>query len=374
MNIAMITDELHRGGGPEHLFQVARAMGHVRFLVFAKGGAAGRRLAGLENVHLYDTGYAAGDFLRLAPDVIHFHHLKPLLRFIGETTFSSSNIPLVFTAHGLHVHKYTYQGGIRGKVLHALRSSLERHLFTRVERVIAVSEEDHGLLEDRYGLKGRAVHIPNGIDPETFDALAVSKGEAREALNLPPASTLLLTAARFDEQKGYDVLIRAIHWGRSFFKEHKVRFLFSGDGGTRKAMKRLAARLGVTDCITFLGERDDVALLMKASDLLVLPSRWEGLPLTLLEAAACNLPVVASDTGGNREVVRDGCTGWLFENENHEDLFQVLARAVGKRETMEETPPFSCQGFRQKYHVSNACRMLESLYRDVLSESGSTVK
>jgi len=369
MNVAMITDELNRGGGLEHLFQVARTMRHVRFFVFAKGGNAGTKVAGLENVHLFDSGYAASDILRLMPDVIHFHHLKPLLRFLAETSLSPCATPLVFTAHGLHVHKYTYQRGIRGRVLHTMRASLERILFARVDRIIAVSEEDHGFLKDRYGLKGRAVHIPNGIDLDALPGRSDSRNELRRVLNLPLTSIVFLTVARFVDQKGYDVLIRAIHRGKPFFEEHEVRFLFVGDGATRMRMRRLATRLRVSDYITFLGERDDVARLMKASDLLVLPSRWEGLPLTLLEAAACNLPVVVSDTCGNREVIREGCRGWLFENENHEHLFQVLSRIIGKKEPLAQEPLEICRRFRQKYHISNTCTKLEALYKELLRES-----
>ncbi|MCB0294672.1 MAG: glycosyltransferase, partial [Calditrichaeota bacterium] len=68
-------------------------------------------------------------------------------------------------------------------------------------------------------------------------------------------------------------------------------------------IQALAEALGVSDLVRFTGSRDDVYRFMKACDLLLLPSRWEGLPITLLEAAVCRLPMLVSDTYGNREIV-----------------------------------------------------------------------
>lgn len=364
MNVALITDTFSTGGGLEHLFQVVEELQDVRFSLFAKGGNARTRFLGLENADLFHRGYGAARVLRTNPDVIHVHHLKPLLRLFSHP-FASLPVPVIFTVHGLHVHKYEFIRGFQSRILYATRAGLERHLFARVDRVIAVSREDEAFLKNSYGLDN-TLYIPNGIDTKAFHGIRFSGDKLRAELNIPLTSRIFLTVARFDHQKGYDVLIEAIHRGREFFKTRDIRFLFVGDGPRLHDMKRLAVKKGVSERIIFLGERDDVPRIMKAGDLFILPSRWEGMPLTLLEASCCNLPVVASDACGNREFVKEGGRGILFENENPQDLFRVLSEVVNNDWWNRPFPEDAARRFREKFDRSNTCRKLKTLYEELL--------
>jgi glycosyltransferase involved in cell wall biosynthesis len=323
MNIALVTDRFSTGGGLEHLFQVVRAMPDVRFAIFAGGGDAAGRFSGLDNVRPFPEGYSPRRILGFDPRVIHFHHLKPLLRFCSDP-LPRKRPPLVFTVHGLHLHKYEFLPGRRAALLRFGRLSLERTLLSRVDRVVAVSREDEEFLRNKHGL-ANTVCIPNGIDPAAARGPLASREETRRALGVPHGGKLFLTVARFDRQKGYDVLVRAIGLGRERFRKERVRFVLAGAGPEFRAVSRLAARAGVEDDILFAGERRDVHALMQASDLLILPSRWEGLPIVLLEASLWGLPIVCSDTYGNREFVRDSGRGILFRNEDHADLCRVLS-------------------------------------------------
>lgn len=317
MVIHLVTDRFHLGGGLEHIFQVAAGLKDIQFRIFGQPGQreAVEKFKALNNVEICDKGYQPSVVLENKPDLVHFHHLRPLLAFY-KNPFRKSKIPVIFTAHGLHIHKYEFsRSRRRARVNYLLRFFLEKRLLAKVDKVIAVSREDKTFLEEKYGLKN-VTYIANGID---FSGLELKTGEfsdkksLREKLSLPVEEFLFVTVARFHFQKGYDILIKAIALAREKLRERRVRFVFVGDGPELEPMKRLSRELGVFPFIVFLGARTDVYEILKAGDVFLLPSRWEGLPIVLLEAGYLKVPAAASDTYGNREIIKKD-SGILFKN------------------------------------------------------------
>jgi glycosyltransferase involved in cell wall biosynthesis len=361
MHVALVTDTFQTGGGLEQLFQTVQTQHRIRFSVLARGGDA-RRFRGLQNTTVYSNGFGRAHLLGLKPDLIHFHHLRPLVHFF-MVPLPPCNVPLFFTAHGLHVRKYDYRAGVLSEVGKHLRCVLETRFLRKVDRVIAVSREDERFLKSRYNLTN-ALRISNGVDIRALEQTRSSRDAIRYELHLPQDATVFLTVARFDFQKGYDVLLEAVRLGRERFRENGVVFVLVGDGGERAAMRRQAESADISDMVFFPGERNDAWRMMKASDLFILPSRWEGLPVTLLEAVFCNLPIVASDTCGNREVVRDGVNGLLFENGNSESLRRTLESAIDPARREALSIGASDGTFRQEYDIVHTSRTLESLYQE----------
>jgi len=365
MHVALVTDTFQTGGGEEQILQTVKALPGIRFSVSARGGDP-RRFHGLPNAAVYSDGFGRGHLLGLHPDLVHFHHLRPLAHFLSRPLPARrAGVPVLFTAHGLHVRKYDHRPGVQARAGRLLRGALERRLFHRVDRVIAVSREDERFLRSRYGLE-RVVCIPNGVDVRALEEAVSPRESLRREVGLPLDTVVFLTVARFDFQKGYDVLLEAIRLGQDRFRETRVRFVLVGDGRERPALQRRAERNRLTDLVRFLGERPQASSLMKACDLFVLPSRWEGLPVSLLEASFCNLPVVASDTCGNREIVRQGVNGLLFENGNPESLRRALESVADPKTRRSLSPGPPDEAFRLEYDIRNTARALESLYYEAL--------
>ena len=163
------------------------------------------------------------------------------------------------------------------------------------DRVVAVSEPvaaelcRAGLAEDRIEV------VENAVLPE---AVPGDDGGADDAGGRPGTGPVVLCAARMTDQKRQDLLIHA--WARR--RRREGRLLLAGSGPRRPVLESLAADLGVEGSVHFLGDRDDVPALMGAADLLVLPSRWEGLPIVVLEAMAAGVPVLASAVGGLQDL------------------------------------------------------------------------
>lgn len=326
MRIHMVTDRFDLGGGIEHIYQVTGGLPGIRFGVFGKPGPAVEKFRHLENVEIYDNGYQPDDVMEKEPDLVHIHHLKPLAAFF-KNPGKTYNIPILYTAHGLHIRKYEFYGSISAKIKYFLRFQLEKRILPRARRIIAVSREDKDFLEEKYRLKN-VTYLTNGID---FSAITPDSGSGeskavlRKKLDLPGDDFLFITVARFDFQKGYDILIKAIAKIKDTLEQTKTdcRFVFVGDGSEFEDMKVLSRCLSVSRYILFLGGRTDVYDILRAGDVFLLPSRWEGLPIVLLETGLLNVPVIASDTYGNREVIKEG-NGILFKNLDVDALAQVI--------------------------------------------------
>lgn len=320
MRIALLTDKISTGGGLEHIYQLCVGMRDIQFGVFGQPGDANGKFARLDNVELVLSNETkAVD--RFAPDIVHYHHLKPLAR-LGAPAGRK-----LFTVHGVHLHRYEFQRGIRPMLERFARLTLERALYQRLDRIITVSAEDAAYLRQHYGCESTTIY--NGIDFAPIERVSAAKEELRTRLGLPQDRQIYLMVARFDFPKGHDVLVKAIAAMKQQGTLGTRMFVFAGDGALMPATRELAASLGITEHILFLGTRSDVYELMTASDVFVLPSRWEGLPITLIEALVARRPAVASRTYGISTVAREtGNNVRLFENENPVDLAQVLAEPV----------------------------------------------
>lgn len=335
MHIHLVTDRFHLGGGLEHIYRLVRGLPGIRFRIFARGGdrKAIEKFQSLENVEIDDGGYGPGVVLAKKPDLVHIHHLKPLFAFF-KNPFRRYSVPVVFTVHGLHIHKFEFYRTFRGRLNYFLRFHLEKRLLRRARTVIAVSEEDRVFLEEKYRLSN-VTYLTNGID---FSAVTAGDGpggeggeesklELRRRLGLPPDDLLFITVARFNFQKGYDILLRAIALAKDALRGRNVRFVFVGDGEEFEKMKEFSRELSVSGYTLFLGARTDVYDILRSGDVFLLPSRWEGLPIVLLETGLLKLPVIASDTYGNREIIRE-TNGVLFKNLDEGALAGVIVNVL----------------------------------------------
>jgi len=185
-----------------------------------------------------------------------------------------------------------------------------RYLLTRVDMVASLSSEISGELEDVGVDPERIAAVVNGVDVERFKPPSpAERAESRRDLGIGRDEFAVLFTGRLSRQKGLDILIEAI----ALISIKDAVLIIAGKGSERKALESLAAKLGVTDRVRFLGPLPDTVRLYHAADVFVLPSRDEGLSNSLLEAMSVGLRVVATRVSGSSEAVEDGVTGFLVE-------------------------------------------------------------
>jgi glycosyltransferase involved in cell wall biosynthesis len=194
-------------------------------------------------------------------------------------------------------------------------------LFTRADAVTAVSESLLRDLITQYPVaRRRSQVIHNGIDPSWFD-------ESHDTETTPQARYVLYVG-RLEQIKGVDILLRA--WQLFQANAPRVALWLAGDGSEMDDLRALSQHLGVAEQVRFLGrvQARDLGPLYRNAELVVMPSRGEGLPRVSLEAGVCGAICVAARVGGVPEVIEDKITGFLVEPESPNALAQVLLDAI----------------------------------------------
>lgn len=255
-----------------------------------------------------------GGFVRRwRPDVVNPHLFRstavaaPLARCHGAGA-------VVETYHGREGWR---RGGLRGSFLP------DRLVARCVDRVIAVSEAAAAFLVRGKGYPAaKVVVVPNGRDLSRFTP-GRDREAARKELGVDRHTPLAGVVGRLEPQKGHAWLLQA--WPDVLRHLPDARLVVIGDGALRQPLESRARAAGVAGSVLFTGFRTDVPRLLDAVDVVVLPSLYEGMPLTAIEAAAMARPVVATAVDGTPEVVRDGETGLLVPPADAPALARALA-------------------------------------------------
>jgi glycosyltransferase involved in cell wall biosynthesis len=218
---------------------------------------------------------------RYSPDVAVAHNVSASV--VGRLATLGMRLPVLTVFHGVAPGDYR---------------NAARLLSRTSSCVVAVSEAIAGRLLAS-GLRGRQPRvIRNAVDTRPVDQDAAA---ARQELGLDEGVPVALCLARMEPQKRHDVLIDA--WASV---PEPALLLLAGDGSLRPELEARARTAGLGDRVRFLGNRSDVQRLLRAADITVLTSDWEGLPIAVLESLAADRPVVATDVDGLREVIGDG--------------------------------------------------------------------
>jgi glycosyltransferase involved in cell wall biosynthesis len=168
---------------------------------------------------------------------------------------------------------------------------------------------------------GKIRVIPNAVDMRRFEGLP-NRQSARRMLGLPAAGPVLTCVASLTPQKGHRYLVDAMR-GVTAEREDAL-LLLAGDGSLRGELEAQVQGAGLAGAVRFLGTRSDIPQLLAATDVFVLPSLWEGLPVALAEAGAAGLPAVATAVDGSPEVVADGETGLLIAPHDEAALTEAM--------------------------------------------------
>jgi glycosyltransferase involved in cell wall biosynthesis len=309
LNVLQLIPTLDRSGAEKQMVLLATGLPRDRFRVEV---AALTRLGPLEG-ELRDAGIPVtliGKRLKADPLALarlvrfmrsrHFDIVQTWIfaaNVYGRLAARRAKVPVVVTAEmAVDLWKSRTQ------------LAIDRKLAGWTDRVVGNSRAVADFYREQAGIApGKLAVIPSGIgdeEPPTVDPLAT-----RAALGVPPGSPLVLFAGRLAEQKAVADLIRAADLLQHLRPD--LTWLIAGDGPLRDQLEEMAVAFELGHRVRFLGHREDVPALLAAADLLVLPSRYEGLPNVVLEAMRFRKPVVATAAPGTTEVVADGETGLL---------------------------------------------------------------
>jgi glycosyltransferase involved in cell wall biosynthesis len=258
-------------------------------------------------------------------DVIQTHLLRSL-DFLALSLRLQSKVQIFWTFHNarfdlreehLAKHKWLFKPKRWG--YHVLYSVCTRG----VNRLIAVSEEvKTSIMKTLPSIpQKKIIAIPNSVDVQRYSKYR-ERTILRRNLGLAERHQVAAVVATFKEQKGHRYLLDALPEVLKNFPNLVV--LFIGDGELKAALQNRTLELGLKNNVLFLGNRQDVPALLAASDLFILPSLWEGLPMALIEAMASGLPVIATQVSGTSQVMIHEETGLLVKPGNSSELAHAI--------------------------------------------------
>ena len=248
---------------------------------------------------------------------IHAHEFY--MNLYGTLLGVVTHRPVVTTVHGQNY----YPDRAYRRWLYAAAS--------RCSRMVAVSDDLRRFLQQKLGPLGGPVQlIRNGIDVAEYRHAQARRDARRETLGLSRQDRLIVSVGSYYDVKGHAFLIDAVQRlaSRDPRSLSGVRLVIVGQGPLHASLQARVRSLGLIDCIDVPGYVDDVPELLAAADVFALPSLFEGLPLSLLEAAASRCAIVASAVGGIPEVVREGQSGLLVPPRDADALADALARVL----------------------------------------------
>lgn len=288
-------------------------------------------------------------FRRERPDVVHVHNF--LAQLYAGVAAKMAGVPaLVGTKHGAGWPRLCGSRRLAGRV------------YRLCDRIIAVSGDVQRGFVGTYGLPTERVPvILNGIDTDKFRPHNGSAGVDRLECGGAP---MIGTVCRLVEYKGVRTLLNAFAMLRDRFPD--ARLVIVGDGVDRGAFEQCARKLGIGDSVQFLGAQQNVEDLYPIFDVFALASHTEGISLTVLEAGACALPIVATRVGGNPEIVRHGREGLLVPPRDAEGLADALERQWTNRAAAEAMGRAARERVVREFSLDRMTSDYVELYKEML--------
>nr|WP_083868069.1 glycosyltransferase family 4 protein [Halomonas smyrnensis] len=297
----------------------------------------------------------------LEPKILHTHSSKTGL--LGRLAAHIARVPVVI--HTVHGFAFPFAS-----------NGLVRLIYYWVEFVgarfcdalIVLNESDRKKLIDDLKVSEKKVHlIPNGIRLEEFGRSEETvRSEIRSEVFGASIDTICIgMVGRLWHQKNPKCLFDA---AKKIVEstDKSVKFVFIGDGELRGELEKEIVSYGLESHVMVLGWRTDIARLLSALDVFVLPSRWEGMPLAILEAMASALAVVVSDIPGNNDLVAHDQDGLLFPSEDDEQLSVQLFRLINDPSLRKSLASEAQKKVVSKYHLEMRNQSVFKLYDDLL--------
>jgi len=290
-------------------------------------------------------------------DIVHSH--GSVAGFYGRTLRKHNpDIKSIHSIHGIH---YLNNPNM---ILRNVSKSVEQYLVQYTDMTICENQNDNKIgIENRILNSEKTVLINNGIDITKFTNRKKNT-ELFHKLGLNENHFVIGNVSRFDVQKNQMLLIQSAYY--LVRKYPQMRLVFVGDGHTLNTMKRFAKDSNLENYIVFTGEVENIEDYYPLFDVFVLPSMWDGMPYTLLEAMASRLPVICSNLGNNLEIIKNNYSAMTVNPNEMDDMFQKISVLYQNKELGEKIAQNAMIESTQ-YDEIETVRKYEELYYGVIN-------
>ena len=364
VRICYVVGTLEVGGAERQLYLLMKNIDRERFcpvLVALRDGrmrgdfekVARVRVAGKRwKLDVFFFARLLGIIKREKPDILHTFMFTS--NFWGRLAGLAARVPFIVASE----RSMDFWKG-------PLHLWIDRFFARFTRKIVCNSNEVKARYEKVLGrYSGRLSVIYNGIDTGFYDGVKYRE-ELRKELGITEGKTIL-TGGRLCPEKGLDDFMEAVSIVVNRVKAFRnARFLIAGEGSEKKSLMELRERLGLKDYIIFTGYRKDLPEIIKMSDIVVLSSLWEGMPNLIIEAMALRKPVISTDVGGSREIIKNGETGFLVPVKNPEMLAGAMLALLQDESLGESMGAKGCEFVKRELELSVMVNKYEGLYREL---------
>ena len=298
---------------------------------------------------------------------------KVIMRLVREIRKEKPDI-IYFTGmqlHGFYMALSAWIAGFSKKTIMVVRgssgdamniSNLFRFLFTRIiepitcrltyiTHTVCIEMSNNSIIKNNVKNFGGVIHNAAPVIDQCY-----SKKDFRNELNFDEKDILLVYTGRIVEDKGIDILFQAMK-----YLNDNIKLILVGDGCIDQ-YKILSQELGIEERIFFLGKRNDILGILAGCDIFVFPTFHENLSNSLLEACASRLPVIATNIGGNPEVISNGVEGYLIPSRNPEALVDAVNKMIVDKERMKKMGELAKHKMETEFSQNNIYRKIDELF------------
>jgi len=363
------------GGGEKHLLLLTKDAKERGFAVYvicqsSSGLEKALKKVGIETIPInFMSKNFVSTVLRIAKklkfvkaDILHTHGF--FCNIIGRIAGRMSQIPIIIsTVHCNPNSPLSFNQSAIKLIIQYIRNKIDNFTAKFTDAVIAVSEDIRCGLIEQGVLKEKIEVIYNGVSLEELNVAV--EGNNSFDLDIKRGEKVVGFLGRLEPVKGIDYFIKAAEIIKSKF--NNVKFVIAGDGSIRPNLEKMVKQMGLTKDFIFTGYVDDAVSLISKFDVFVLPSLSEGLNLSLVEALAIGRAIVATNVGGNSEVIIDGETGLLVPPKNAQALANAILFLLENPEVVRKYGEKGKRIVAEKFSAERMCDEHLKLYSKLTS-------
>ncbi len=366
MRIAQVTISAHAGGGTRHMQQLCRYLGpcgrghDVHCFLFKAGPMTGRLKSDGANVHFINGHplsheayrHLVSFLVKYKIDLLHCHGRGASI--CARLASKRVKIPVVYTLHGFHTRAH----GIFSRRAYIMA---ERYLARFTSAIISVSSDEYAEIKNTRIIAPERLHlVRNGIDFAHFSRQV----EPVKINGIDASLPVVGCMCRLEHTaKQPELLVRACAFAKSMGRPFNLVFL--GDGPDLHILKHKADSAGIN--AVFLPPVEDVRPFLAAIDLFALATRWEGMPLGILEAMAAGVPVIASDVRGVRELLARGDYGYPVWENDPVSWANAVNTVIDEKDAAIKTTSRARRHVAESYRLDKQLSKTEEIYSKILA-------
>ena len=282
-----------------------------------------------------------------SPDIVHLHSSKAGVIGRVSSIGLRKKIKVIFTVHG-----WAFTDGVSSRLKKSLYRIIEKSVRHFTDLFICVSYYD-----EKIGKRDKVLDSTSNVKVIHNGSTTPSEQSINYSVHMP---LRLVMIARFSPQKDQETLINAV----TKLPKDSYKLTFVGDGETLQTNKELVSKYGLNHNIKFAGFKDDISDELINNDVYILSTHYEGLPISIIEAISYGLPILATNVGGNSEMLENNINGFLFTSKD--ELAEKLNYLINNPETVKKMGQESYRIFSDEYSLSQCLTKINNSYLELL--------